>query len=105
MPNTVTEYIPDYTGGYIDPSAVIDPSTSYEDIVIGGSTVMIETVNLDNIKIASQDSSAWMHDNPTSAKIDLESVAYQVSNDLIFPDIKVTVADLSTGQYVDHNLR
>ena len=100
---TITEYIPNLTSEYVDPSTGMDETATFEECLINGNNVRIETINIEDLKI--EDSSSWVHDNPTSAKIDMDSVAAMINNDLKFPELQVTLDDLSTGQAVNTDLR
>lgn len=88
----------DIHSGYVDPTPVCDPSTTeFEDFLVGaGNPPIIDVIDVSTVKIKDI---SWVHNNPISAKIDLEMVADQLSNDEIWPDMKVSVSDLSTGMY------
>lgn len=92
---TVITY--DIQGGYVDPTQVCDPSTTeFDDFLVGAGNSPYEVLD---VSVAKFEDVTWLHDNPISAKIDMESVADQLSNDEIHPDMSVSVTDLSTGMY------
>lgn len=92
----------DMHAGYVDPTPVSDSSTTFEEFIIGAGNPPVKITDVSAVK---PEYIGWLHDDPTSAKIDMESVRDSINSDIFFPDLKVTLTDLSTGQYTDHNIR
>lgn len=91
--------IPQMSTVYIDPTPVCDPSvTEWDDFLPGEGNPCISIIDLKAKELP--ESPDFVHDMP-AYKIDLESVADQISSDTIWPDMQVTAADLSTAQYYD----
>lgn len=68
-----------------------NPTSTYIDPTGNGNPQFVEEP-----QIAQETIEGFRHINPTSTQIDIESVAYQLSNDPFNPEMTVTAEQLKT---------
>ena len=90
--------IPNVITTNINSSLVENSGDSLQHIVIEDSSVT-DSSSLSDIELTKKILSKMAHVNPLSTEIDIESVAYQLSNYQFSPDLKVTVDELLQPKY------
>lgn len=89
--------IPNIISTNINSSLVENSGDSLQHIEVTDSSVT--DASLSDIELTKKILSKMAHVNPISTEIDIESVAYQLSNYQFSPDLKVTVDELLQPKY------
>ena len=76
---------------YNNTTAIIDPSWEGQPIKVPGRPSYVQDPSSYGIH-------SWKHTNPTSLQIDIESVAWQLSNNINQPGQTVSVEQLKKGE-------
>lgn len=89
--------IPNVITTNINSSLVENSGDSLQHIEIEDSSTT--DISISDIELTKKILSKMAHINPLSTEIDIESVAYQLSNYQFSPDLKVTVDELISPTY------